>query len=185
MKPHIWCASAPQVVKLRQYIHKCWFRGRIWSKNHKLFWLHSYRTGHNLDILVGTTDLLDKNLDKLWEMMRDREAWHGTVHAVVKSWMWLGDWTTASTWSGKLSQGKDCTFQALLQPGVARSLHSGLRDISESDMWHFQVIHLRRKECPLPFYLLAGWIEDAMQSPGIGGWEQLSIRGRKIHFYLI
>ena len=81
---------------------------------------------------------------------------------------------TTSTLSGKLSQGKDYTFQTLLQPGVARSLNSGLWDISESDMWHFQVIHLRRKPCPLPSSLLAGWIEDAMKSPGIGGWEQLS-----------
>lgn len=99
--------------------------------------------------------------------------WHGTVHAVVKSWMWLGDRTT-STLSGKLSQGKDYTLQTLLQPGVARSLNSGLWDISESDMWHFQVTHLRRKAYPLPFSRLAGWIEGAMKSPGIGGWEQLS-----------
>ena len=43
--------------------------------------------GHYLDILVGITDSLDKNLGKLREMMGDREAWHGAVHAVVKSWM--------------------------------------------------------------------------------------------------
>ena len=28
---------------------------------------------------------MDMNLGKLWEMVRDREAWHATVHGVVKS----------------------------------------------------------------------------------------------------
>ena len=34
------------------------------------------------------------NLGKLQVMVRDWEAWHAAVHAVAKSWTWLGDWTT-------------------------------------------------------------------------------------------
>ena len=35
--------------------------------------------------LDGITDAVDMNLGKLWEMVRDREAWHAVVHRVAKS----------------------------------------------------------------------------------------------------
>ena len=31
------------------------------------------------------TDAIDMNLDKLWEMVRNREAWLATFHEVAKS----------------------------------------------------------------------------------------------------
>ena len=35
--------------------------------------------------LDSITDAMNMNLDKLQEMVRDREAWYATVHGVTKS----------------------------------------------------------------------------------------------------
>ena len=35
--------------------------------------------------LDGITDAMNMNLGKLWEMVRNREAWHAAVHGVTKS----------------------------------------------------------------------------------------------------
>ena len=44
--------------------------------------------------LGGITDSTDMCLSKVWEMVKDREAWCAVVHGVSKSRTWLSNWTT-------------------------------------------------------------------------------------------
>ena len=53
------------------------------------------------------TDSMDMNLVKLWEVVRDKEVWHATVHRIPKSQTWLGHWTHIHTYTHTHTNGRD------------------------------------------------------------------------------
>ena len=52
--------------------------------------------------LNGITDSLDMGLNKLLEIVKDREAWCAVVHEVKRSYTRLSDWTTIMLFTKEL-----------------------------------------------------------------------------------
>ena len=48
--------------------------------------------------LNGITISMDMRLSKVWETVKDREAWHDAVYGVAKSQTQLSNWTTTTKW---------------------------------------------------------------------------------------
>ena len=62
-------------------------------------------------LLNSITDSVDMNVSKLWETVKDREAWHAAVRGAAKSWTRESDLPTATLGrTGRLGIGVYCPF---------------------------------------------------------------------------
>ena len=69
--------------------------------------------------LDGITDSMDMSLNKLWELVKDREAWCAAAYGLTKNWTWLSNWTEVRQVSGELEFGS--RKNKLKRPGILGS----------------------------------------------------------------
>ena len=129
--------------------------------------------------LDGITNSMDLNLSKLWEIVKDKEAWCAGVHGVTKSQTWLSDWATTEIMKINIVTNLWklwCWRRLLRVPWTARrSIQSILKEISpgcslEGMMLKLQYFgHLMWRVDSLEKTLMLGGIVDSRKR----GWQRM------------
>ena len=82
-------------LKLKYFSHVIWNTNSL-EKTLMLGWIEGRRRRRQqwMRWLDDITNTMAMSLSNLWEMVKDREAWHAAVHRVTKIQTWLSNWTT-------------------------------------------------------------------------------------------
>ena len=83
------------MLKLQYFGHLMW-RADSLEKLLKLGKIEGRRRRgrHRMRWLDGITDSMDMSVSKLWEMVKERQAWRATDHGAEESQTRLSNWTT-------------------------------------------------------------------------------------------
>ena len=85
--------------------------------------------------LDGITNSMDMNLSKLWEIVRDREAWRAAVHGVAKSQTRLSDWTTRTRFTIASEEMKVYIWTKYWQYLYMKNYKTLTKEIKDLNKW--------------------------------------------------
>ena len=149
------------------------------------------------------TDSMDRNLSKLREIVKDREAWYSVVHGVAKGQTWLSDWTATKEVGRKGEKTGSLMFRRVFLCVRKRGRGDGEREWETHlksfwkqkfilNRWHRgslmswemrkKYIHIKKPSVFLPFILLIHFDFNIQLALGVAVTKQKSTKRFRFHW---